>query len=417
MKLDHAGAIRAMIARVLVSPNFLYRMEQPGMISGLSVRPVAYAPLAYAAGAEKALSGFELASRLSYFLWSSTPDAELLRAAAAGELSNNEKLAAQVKRMLGDAKARRFAVEFFGQWLGFYRFDQYTGADTSKFPEFTDEIKQGMYQEAVSFFEHLVRKDRPVAEMFRADYTFLTPALAKFYGAKVGDEKKAEAQYVAGAKAFDRGGMLRLGAVLTVTSAPLRTSPVKRGDWMLRRVLGTPTPPPPADAGSIPADEKNFGGMSLKEKLKAHQRNATCAGCHSRIDPLGFPFEKYDAIGRTRTHYADGKPVNDDAVSFDQKPIVGVDGLLGYLEGQEPQVLKNFAKKLLGYALGRTMLVSDQPLLDGLAKRGDEAALSQWITEIVLSKQFRYRRSTDEADGELKAVLRREDETARSLEE
>jgi hypothetical protein len=419
LKLDHAKAIRAMIARVLVSPNFLYRMEKPGTISSSVVmRPVAAKP-----AAEQALTGYELASRLSYFLWSSTPDAELLRAASSGELTQPAKLEAQVKRMLHDPKARRFAIEFFGQWLGFYRFDQYTGVDTGRFPEFTDELKSGMYQEAVSFFEHVVRKDRPVGELFAADYTFLTPALAKFYGAKVADEKKAEAQMVSGANAFGRGGMLRLGAVLTVTSAPLRTSPVKRGDWMLRRVLGTPTPPPPADAGSIPADEKNFGGLSLKEKLAAHQRNATCAGCHSRIDPLGFPFEKYDAIGRTRTHYSDGKPISDSSVSFDQKAIDGIDGLVSYLNAQEPLVLRNFAKKLLGYSLGRTMLVTDQPLLDQLASRGSSTPLSQWITEIVLSKQFRYRRGADEEAPERKpakqqvAAMAGDKQNGRSSEE
>ena len=193
--------------------------------------------------------------------------------------------------MLADPKARRFSTEFFGQWLGFYHFDQSHGVDTTRFPEFTEEVKTAMYDEAVSFFEYIVRNDRPVREILTADYTFLNKALAKHYGVKKDIKSASEPEMVEGASEFDRGGLLRLGAVLTATSAPLRTSPVKRGDWVLRRVLGTPTPPPPPDAGSIPADDKFFGGLSVFERLEAHKRNPTCASCHTRIDPLGFPLE------------------------------------------------------------------------------------------------------------------------------
>ena len=201
--------------------------------------------------------------------------------------------------MTADPKARRLATEFFGQWLGFYHFDQYRGVDTSRFPEFTDEVKAAMLEESVATFEYLVRERRPVKEILHADYTFLNPALAKFYGV---DAKLAsptgQMEKVDGASAFDRGGALRLGSVLTTTSAPLRTSPVKRGDWILRRILSTPTPPPPADAGTLPADDKSFAGQTLRERLASHKREARCASCHWRIDPLGFPLEGYDAVGR-----------------------------------------------------------------------------------------------------------------------
>lgn len=378
-ELDHRKAIRALLARILVAPAFLYRLEpaqQPG------VRP---------------LSSWELAGRLSYFLWSSIPDAELRRAAAAGELNAPQQLQRQVKRMLADPKARRLATEFFGQWLGFYRFDQYRGVDTGRFPEFTDDVKAAMYDEAVSFFEHVIRKDRPIREMLQADYTFLNQALAKHYGVQKEIAAKDQVELVEGANAFHRGGLLRLGAVLTTTSAPLRTSPVKRGDWVLRRVLGTPIPPPPADAGSIPADEKLFGGLTLREKLAAHQRNATCAGCHSRIDPLGFPLEKYDAIGRSRDQYPDGKPIDDSGVLANQKRLSGVEGLLDYLKGEEKQVVRTLAQKLLGYALGRTMLLSDQPLIDRLADAGGDASFSKLAAEIVASPQFRRRRGLEDS--------------------
>ncbi|MEW5980522.1 MAG: DUF1592 domain-containing protein [Acidobacteriota bacterium] len=378
-ELDHQKAIRALLARILVAPAFLYRVEpaqQPG------VRP---------------LSNWELASRLSYFLWSSIPDAELRRAAGAGELSTPAQLRRQVKRMLANPKARRLSTEFFGQWLGFYRFEEYRGVDTTRFPEFTEEVKAAMYDEAVSFFEHIIRKDRPIREMLHADYTFLNQALAKHYGVQKEISSKDQVELVEGASAFHRGGLLRLGAVLTTTSAPLRTSPVKRGDWLLRRVLGTAIPPPPADAGSIPADDKLFGGLTLREKLAAHQRNVTCAGCHSRIDPLGFPLEKYDAIGRARNQYPDGKPIDDSDVLANQKKGFGVEGLLDYLKGEEKQVVRTLAQKLLGYALGRTILLSDQPLIDRLVDAGGDASFSRLAAEIVSSPQFCKRRGQEES--------------------
>src|SRR5690242_4510136 len=291
--------------------------------------------------------------------------------------------------MLADPKARRLATEFFGQWLGFYHFDQHKGVDTSRFAEFTDDVREAMYDEAVSFFEYIIRKDRPVRDMLFADYTFLNRDLAKFYGVRREIKATEQSELVAGASAFHRGGLLRLGAVLTATSAPLRTSPVKRGDWVLRRVLGTAVPPPPADAGSIPADDKLFGGLSVKARLEQHKRNASCANCHLRIDPLGFALEHYDSTGRWRDQYADGKPIEDSAVLSDQTQINGVDGLLNYLKVNQEQVRRTLARKLVGYALGRTILASDQQLIGHMVKTDDEAIFSQLVTEIATSKQFR----------------------------
>ena len=386
-EMDHNKAIRALLARILVAPAFLYRVESPAVANA---RP---------------LSQWELASRVSFFLWSSVPDAELRRAAAANELSNPQQLEKQVKRMMADEKARRFAIEFFGQWLGFYRFDEFKGVDTTRFPEFTQEVKASMYDEAVSFFEYLVRENRPVGEILTADYTFLNKPLAKHYGvdAKVASDGKPE--LVKNANAMNRGGILRMGAVLTATSAPLRTSPVKRGDWVLRRILGTPTPPPPADAGSIPADDKLFAGLSLRQKLESHKRNATCAGCHTRIDPLGFPLEHYDPTGRWRSTYADGKPVDDTSVAKDGAAINGVAGLQKYLEAHQAQVQYTLARKLAGYALGRTVLPSDEALIEKMSAAGSSASMSKLVSEIIDSKQFRYRR---ENEGTPAVAIRRE---------
>lgn len=377
-KLDHVKAVRATIARILVSPAFLYRVEEP--TQSASAQP---------------LNSWELASRLSYFLWSSVPDDELRRAAAAGELTKPGALEKQTRRMIADPKARRISIELFGQWLGFYRFDQYRGVDTGRFPEFTDELKAAMYDESVSFFEYIVRKNRPVREIVDANYTFVNKALAKHYGAKTEVASIGPAVLVDGAQDFQRGGILRMGTVLTVTSAPLRTSPVKRGDWMLRRILGTPTPPPPANAGVLPADDKAFGGLSVRDRLTAHQRNPTCAGCHSKIDPLGFPLERYDPVGRYREAYADGKQIDDSTTMSDQTQVAGVEGLVKYLKTQEAQTMRTLSQKMIGYALGRTMLASDEALIEKMAKAGGEASFANLAVELVNSKQFRYRREMD----------------------
>ena len=345
----------------------------------------------------KPLSQFELASRISYFLWSSIPDDELLRAAAAGELNQPAAVQRQVKRMLTDAKARRLSTEFFGQWLGFYHFDEHRGVDTSRFPEFTNEVKESMYDEAISFFEYVIRNGRPVKELLNADYAFLNQPLAKHYGVTKEVKSKGRVEMVEGANGFGRGGLLRLGAVLTATSAPLRTSPVKRGDWVLRRILGTEIPPPPANAGILPADDKNFGGQTLRQKLEAHKRNATCASCHTRIDPLGFPLERYDSVGRYRTKYADGNPVDDQGVLADRTEIDGIDGLLNYLQTQNQKVLRTVAFKMTGYALGRTVQPSDEVLIERMSQLGSTATIADLATAIVNSRQFRHRLAREQS--------------------
>ncbi|HKQ77342.1 MAG TPA: DUF1592 domain-containing protein, partial [Blastocatellia bacterium] len=395
---DHHKAIRTLLTRILVAPQFLYRMEQ---VSDAAPAKPATAPgktVTDSPSIQKIwpLSNWEIASRLSYFLWSSIPDDELRRAAASDELTDPAGIQRQVKRMIADPKARRLSVEFFGQWLGFYHFDQHKGVDTSRFPEFTDNVKEAMYDEAVSFFEHVIRSERPLREILSADYTFLNKDLAAFYGIKKEVRASEGTELVGGANAFNRGGLLRLGALLTATSAPLRTSPVKRGDWILRRILGAPTPPPPADAGSLPADDKLFGGLSLKAKLEQHKRNASCANCHTRIDPLGFSLEHYDPVGRWRERYPDGNSIEDAAALSDKTEIQGVDGLLKYLQSKEAQVRKTLSNKLIGYALGRTVMASDQLLIERMAQAGSDATLGRLAAEIATSKQFRYRRVGEE---------------------
>ena len=185
--------------------------------------------------------------------------------------------------------------------------------------------------------------------------------------------------------------------VLTVTSAPLRTSPVNRGDWVLRRLLGTPTPNPPADAGSLPGDPAAFGGLTLRERLTQHKRNPTCASCHLQIDPLGFPLESFDAIGRSRTLYADGKPVDVTGEFADGKMIKGADELIGYLTGKDAIFMRNFSRKILGYALGRTVGAADQRLVDEMIAAGNKASFTDLAVKIVTSRQFRNHEGRDAA--------------------
>jgi Protein of unknown function (DUF1588)/Protein of unknown function (DUF1585) len=234
-----------------------------------------------------------------------------------------------------------------------------------------------------------------VKEILYADYTFLNAPLAKFYGIDKDVKSADKVVMVEGASAFNRGGALRLGSVLTTTSAPLRTSPVKRGDWVLRRILGTPTPPPPADAGVLPGDDQAFNGLTLRQRLAQHKRNATCANCHLRIDPLGFPLEGFDAVGRARDKYPDGNAVDVTGEFADKTTIVGTQGLFHYLQTRDTQVMTTLAKKMLGYALGRTVLISDRPLVDEMTAAGGNASFSDLAVKIVTSRQFRKRAGDD----------------------
>lgn len=386
-ELDHRAAICAVVARILVSPEFLYRSERAGLKERDSTDETA------------PLSQWELASRLSFLIWSSVPDQELRRAAAAGELSTPAHLAGQVQRMLRDEKSRRFATEFFGQWFGFYRFHQYRGIDAEQFPEFSDSLRQSLYDEAVEFFDFIVRQDRPANEILFADYTFVNQELAGHYGLDVELDESRELQQLTTADRFQRGGLLKLGAVLATTSAPRRTSPVKRGDWILRRVLGTPVPPPPADAGSIAADEVVADGSSIRQRLIAHRRDVSCHNCHARFDAFGFALENYDPLGRWRTHYRDEKPVETAGSLRDGLEISGVDGLHAYLGNELPRFHKTLARKLVGYSLGRQEDIGDQSLIADLTEHMQNGGgMAGLLERIVTSRQFRYRQGTGSSD-------------------
>lgn len=374
-QLDHAAAIRALLTRILVAPAFLYRIERPQSLG--DVVP---------------LSQWELASRLSYFLWSSPPDQELLQAAELGRLNDDQELVRQTRRMLRDSKARRFATEFFGQWFGFYRFEKYGGIDANRFPEFDDRLKSSMYKEAISLFEHILREDRPANEILFASYAYWNQDLARHYNMPADRLANLtnEMQFVNDVGALHRGGLLGLGVVHATTSAPLRTSAVKRGDWILRRVLGTAVPPPPADAGSIPADDILADGKTVRERLVAHRQQSTCVNCHSRIDPLGFAMENFDPIGRWREQYRDGQSIDASGTLNRGVHIDGFEGLQKYLRDQLSKFHRTLCSKMLGYALGRGEILTDKLLIEQMmADLKDDATLSNVATRIVTSPQFR----------------------------
>jgi len=384
--LNHVAAVRALIARVLTAPAFLYRLEPPSRSDE--------------AGPERiALTDEALSSRLSFFLWASIPDDELRRAARAGELREVAGLVGQAQRMLRDPKARRLATEFFGQWFGFYGFERHDGVDRTRFPEFTDALRRSLYDEAVAFFGHIIEGNGPVDDILFTQDVFLNDELARHYALRTPNPLGSEIVRVRREDAPTRGGLLGLGAILTVTSPPLRTSPVKRGDWVLRQILGTPPPPPPANAGSIADDDVAADGLSVRERLARHSRQASCAHCHSRFDPLGFALEHFDPIGRWRDAYRDGHEIEASGTLQDGTTIRGLSGLEDYLRQQRPLFHRTLSAKLLGYALGRNELLSDRPLIDALVEDcASGGGFAQLALRLVSSPQFRYQRVAPIAD-------------------
>jgi hypothetical protein len=376
--LAHEEAFRTVLTRVLISPSFLFRIEQAE--AGNTAQPV---------------GDWELASRLSYFLWATMPDAELRRAAAEGRLHNPKVLAAQVTRMLKDPKVRGLSSEFATQWLHVRDIQQNREKNEKLFPTFDDSLRQALFEESVLFFQDLFQSDRPLHEILDADYTFLNEMLARHYG--IPGVAGPQWRRVTGVKPYGRGGVLALGSVLTKQSGASRTSPVLRGNWLVETMLGEKLPKPPPDVPRLPEEETATEG-TVRQMVERHTRVAQCAVCHQRIDPFGFALEKYDPIGRFRAKDLGGRPIDTKVRLKDGTEFEGIDGLRTYLLTQRKRDFQRyFCQKLLGYALGRTVTLSDQPLLDEMLeglKKNDER-LSVLVQTIVQSKQFRYHRGRE----------------------
>jgi len=371
-ELDRESAAREVLMRILIAPDFIFRLEksdEPGV---------------------HAVDSWELASRLSYFLWSSSPDDALRKSAADGSLLKPEVLAAQTKRMLAGKSSAALAEEFAGQWLKFHNFTKHSGVDAGKFPEFTPELRADMHREAKEFFSYLIRNDRPVKEILLADYTFLNERLAKHYGVPGITGPEFRKVQVA---SHHRGGILGMGSVLVKTSFPQRTSPVLRGDWLLHAILGMPTPPAPADVPPFP--ELSDKPMTVREKLEAHRADKACASCHDKIDPLGFALEGFDALGRFRDKDENGLAIDDTGSLKDGTSFEGIAGLRDYLGKHDREFNQMLARKLIGYSLGRSVLPSDKVLVEEIASslKSSDGKFSTAVLAIVRSPQFLNRRN------------------------
>ena len=380
-ELDREQAAREVIVRILVSPNFLFKAET---IPALASTPAGNS------NRDVALNVWELASRLSFFLWSSKPDQELWKVAADGSLLKPEILSAQVKRMMKDPKAESMAREFMGQWLAFDGFASHSGVDEKKFPQFTSDLRRDLYKETVTFFTHLIRDDRPVTDIVTGDYTYLNERLAKHYD--IPDVHGDEFQQINVSK-FHRGGLLGMGSVLTKTSRPERTSPVLRGNWLLQTVLGFSAPPPPPNVPKLKEGAQR--PTTMRATLEQHRADRACSVCHDRIDPLGFALEGFDPIGRYRSNDDTGTQIDDSAQIKDGPKFNGLDGLRTYLKTRDGQFTGHFCRKVLGYALGRQVLPTDKALITKMQAemKANGNKVSAALLTLVNSRQFLNRRN------------------------
>jgi len=372
--VKHDPAFRAALARVLSSPWFLYRVEQPASVAR-------WGPV----------SGNELATRLSFLLWESIPDDELRTKAA--KLHEPAIMDQQVRRMLKDGRMRGMAEEFGARWLGVRDFVANHGRNLKHFPEFTPALREALAEEPVRFFEDLLINDRPVADVIAADAVVINELLAKHYG--IPGVKGSEWRRVEKVAEYGRGGMLGFGAVLAKQSAASRTSPVKRGAWVVQ-MLGERLPKVPPDVPPLP--EIPPAGLSVREITERHRMDPNCAGCHIRIDPFGMTLEQFDALGRLRTA-KELKPGDAKATTQDGTEINGFAGLRNYLAGpRREDLLRSISQKLVGYSLGRSIQLSDRKLIEDVTK--NMASGGRWsdaLLIIVNSEQFRCIR-TAEAD-------------------
>jgi hypothetical protein len=371
--LTHEEAVRESVVGVLMSPHFCYRLDLSP--SGPRVRP---------------LSNFALANRLSYFLWSSMPDAELVAHAAAGDLHRPEILLAQTRRMLRDDRIRGLATEFAGNWLDFRRFEEHNAVDRERFPGFTDQLRSAMFEEPICFFVDLVRSDRSVLDCLYGKHTFVNPSLASHYCMPQTNGRPNEWVRVDDAEKYGRGGLLPMAVFMTKNAPGLRTSPVKRGYWVVRRLLGETIPAPPAQVPELPNDEAKVD-LPLPELLARHRAELSCAKCHERFDAFGLVFEGFGPVGERRTKDLGGRLVETKANFPGAIEATGVDGLRNYIrEHRQQEFVDNLCQKLLTYALGRSLLPSDDQTIDQMKSKlaADGYRFNTLVETIVTSPQF-----------------------------
>jgi hypothetical protein len=397
-ELSHEDAIRDSIVGVLMSPDFLYRIDLldagAANSSGSAMHTVA---LKTSGAPSKPLSSYALASRLSYFLWSSMPDDELLRHAAAGDLQKPDVLLAETRRMLKDGRVSGLATEFTGNWLEFRHFETNNSVDRERFPAFNNDLREAMFQEPIRFIEDAVRNDRSVLDLLYGNYTFVNPPLAKHYGMP---EVKGDVNTwvrVDDAGRYGRGGLLPMAVFLTQNSPGLRTSPVKRGHWVVSRVLGEAIPPPPPVVPELPSDESK-SDLPVRDMLARHRENPLCSACHARFDSFGLAFEGYGPVGGARTKDLAGRPVDTSVTYPGGSQGSGFEGLQTFIrEHRQKGFVENVSRKLLAYALNRSLQFSDESLLDVMESRlaAKQYRFDSLVETIVTSPQFLNKRISD----------------------
>jgi hypothetical protein len=373
---DFDAGIEMAVAAVLVSPEFLFRVERD--------------PAAIPPNTPYRVSDLELASRLSFFLWSSIPDDELLSQATAGRLHEPAMLDRQVRRMLADGRSSALVTNFASQWLHLRNLDSIT-PDMRLFPDFDDNLRQAMRRETELFFESILREDRSVLDLLHANYTFLNERLAKHYG--IPHVYGSRFRRVTLDEGSLRGGLLRHGSILTVTSYATRTSPVLRGKFILDNLMGVPPPPPLPDVPTL-KDNTVDGRLSVRERLAEHRTNAACAGCHNLMDPLGLSLEKFDAVGRRRSAEA-GVPIDAAGGSPDGSKFADVQGLEAALLRRPDLFAGTLTERLMTYALGRGVEYYDAPATRAIVRsaRSQNYRMSSIILGVVKSPPFQMRKA------------------------
>ncbi|MBI1370762.1 MAG: DUF1592 domain-containing protein [Planctomycetes bacterium] len=376
---DFNDAARLALRAVLVSPNFVYRIEadRPGATDAYP------------------LNDFELATRLSYLLWSSMPDRELFDLAKQNRLHENDVLIAQVKRMLADVKSRAFAEQFITQWLDIRRLGS-VEPDRNRYKDFTPELKAAMSEEPIDLFAAMLRDNAPLTDLIACNYTYLNAALAKHYGIAgvEGDQFRRVTLPDA-----TRGGVLTLGAVLTVASYPQRTSPVLRGKWVLEQVLGVQAPPPPASVQTLSRDDKPHDGQTFRQRLERHRADPTCAACHAKIDPLGFGLENFDVIGAWRDKIG-GVPVDAAGKMPTGETFTGPGELKQILLARREQIMRHLTDKMLAYALARGIEAYDTPVINKIMDdlKANDYHAQNLIVGIATSYPFTHRKNATITD-------------------
>ena len=366
--------VRMALEGILASPRFVFRFEDR--------------PLTSKTGQAYALSDLDLASRLSFFLWASAPDAELLRLAEAGRLSRPADFDAQVTRMLADPRADVLGARFAGQWLRLQDLDK-INPDVRFYPDFDEQLKTSMRRETETFFRQILRDNRPVTDLFTADYTFVDERLARHYGIPgiVGAEMRRVAY-----PDNRRRGILGHASVLTLTSEAERTSPVLRGKWVMEVLLGTPPPPPPPNVPALDETPEAEGGRlrTVRERMERHRRNPACMSCHRMIDPIGLALENFDVTGAWRIK-DNGMPIDPVSALYDGTPLSSAADLQQALMKRSGVLVQNFAENLTTYALGRRLAPGDMPMVRRIVREaaGAEYTLSAFVHGIVKSAAFR----------------------------